>query len=87
MQLTGISVPDYVISEVRSMALLVSKLAVAPKATRLAEDLSAGPLPSLSNVRVMQRRETPIDKEKQVGRWKLIEDELVRRDLPVVGRW
>jgi hypothetical protein len=29
-----------------------------------------------------------IDKEKAVGRWKVIEEELMKRDLPVTGsRW
>lgn len=32
------------------------------------------------------RRQTPIDKEKEVGRWKVIEKELRERGLPVVGR-
>lgn len=43
-------------------------------------------LVGLPNVRVMGRRETPVDKEKVVGRWKVIEAELKRRDLPVLGK-
>ena len=43
-------------------------------------------LVGLPNVRVMGRRETPVDRERVVGRWKVIEEELKRRDLPVLGR-
>ena len=39
----------------------------------------------LPNVKVYDRRITPIDKEKMVGRWKVIERELIERDLPVTG--
>lgn len=34
---------------------------------------------------VLSRRETPVDKEKEVGRWKVIERELKARGLPVLG--
>ena len=37
------------------------------------------------NVMVLSRRETPVDKEKEIGRWKLIEKELTERGLPVLG--
>jgi hypothetical protein len=40
---------------------------------------------SLRNVNVSGKRITPIDKEKKVGRWKLIEQELTERGLPVTG--
>jgi hypothetical protein len=39
------------------------------------------------NVMVLPRRETPVDKEKEVGRWKLIEKELTERGLPVLGKY
>lgn len=45
-----------------------------------------GPLTGLPNVVVSGKRVTPIDKEKAVGRWKVIEAELDRRRLPVIGR-
>jgi len=44
-----------------------------------------GELVSLPNVSVYNRRVTPIDKEKMVGRWKVIVNELEKRELPVVG--
>lgn len=39
------------------------------------------------NVMVLPRRETPVDKEKEVGRWKVIEQELIERGLPVLGKY
>lgn len=38
------------------------------------------------NVTVHARRQTPVDREISVGRWKVIEEELVRRGLPVTGK-
>jgi hypothetical protein len=38
------------------------------------------------NVMILTRRETPVDKEMEVGRWKVIERELRERGLPVLGR-
>ena len=45
-----------------------------------------GKLEGLGNVVVNGRRQTPVDREKELGRWKVIERELRDRDLPVVGR-
>lgn len=39
-----------------------------------------------ANVMVSTRRETPVDKEKEVGRWKVIVKELEKRQLPIPGR-
>ena len=58
-----------------------------PKPKKLAESLVADEtLSSLPNVKIMDRRMTPIDKEKEIGRWKIIEEELTQRGLPVTGR-
>ena len=35
---------------------------------------------------ILPRRETPVDREKETGRWKVIERELRERGLPVLGR-
>jgi len=40
----------------------------------------------MPNVEIFPRRHTPIDKEKEVGRWKVIERELQKKGLPVTGR-
>ncbi|KAK5237676.1 hypothetical protein LTR47_000768 [Exophiala xenobiotica] len=37
------------------------------------------------NVMVLSRRETPVDKEKEIGRWKVIARELEAKGLPVLG--
>lgn len=44
-----------------------------------------GELQKLSNVRVYGKRVTPVHKAQQLGRWKVVETELARRDLPVLG--
>jgi len=43
-------------------------------------------LRSLRNVKIHQERTGPIDKDKAVGRWKVIEQELLERDLPLHRR-
>jgi hypothetical protein len=61
--------------------------AIKPRPKNLAETLTTKTeLASLPNVKIMGRRETPVDKEKAVGRWKVIEAELRSRGLPVLGR-
>lgn len=65
------------------MLTLASK---PPKAKKLAEVLQQrGDLDQLANVKLHGRRQTPIDKETAVGRWKVIEEELRLRGLPVTG--
>ena len=43
-------------------------------------------LRSQVNVTLLPTRETPVHKEKAVGRWKVIEEELRDRGLPVLGK-
>jgi hypothetical protein len=65
---------------------LVSELIKPPKPKKLAEEIQLrAELSKLRNVAVFDRRVTPIDKEKMVGRWKVIVQELEKRDLPVTG--
>ena len=50
---------------------------IAPKLKILAETLPHKPdVAGISNLKIMTRRETPVDKEKELGRWKLIGPEL-----------
>jgi hypothetical protein len=44
------------------------------------EELMANP-----NIQVRGGRQTSVHKDRAVGRWKLIEEELVNRGLPVFG--
>ena len=57
-----------------------------PKAKKLAEELkNRGEIQQLPNVTLYSHRVTPVHKEKMVGRWKVIEKELQKRDLPAIG--
>jgi hypothetical protein len=42
-------------------------------------------LPALPNVTVHSRKIGPVAKETAIGRWKVIEEELTKRGLPVTG--
>ncbi len=59
------------------------------KAKKLADSEQLQALKAdIPNVTVHPNRQTVIHKEKAVGRWKVIEEELMKRDLPVTGsRW
>ncbi|PGH13649.1 hypothetical protein AJ79_03497 [Helicocarpus griseus UAMH5409] len=88
-QLSGHRIPDPEFAAINKPSRLISILTNVskPKVTKLAEVLLKDErLTSLPNVKIMDRRYTPIDKEKEVGRWKLIEEELTARALPVTGR-
>lgn len=65
---------------------LLSHIVRAPKPRKLSEALQMKEeLLNLPNVSVLENRITSVDKEKAVGRWKVIEKELMERDLPVTG--
>lgn len=85
-QLTGHIIADHKLLTVRTVAAYLSILVKPPPAKKLAEVIEQkGELVSLPNVTVYTRRVTPIDKEKMVGRWKVIVNELDKRELPIVG--
>ncbi|KAL3424184.1 hypothetical protein PVAG01_03465 [Phlyctema vagabunda] len=87
LQLTGIRVPDHAIQSSKTAHTLLSHMATPPKARKVVDFLSAREdLITLPNVSVYAKRITPIDKERAVGRWKIIEEELEKRGLPVTGR-
>jgi hypothetical protein len=86
MQLTGIRIPDSTIESLRTVKSLLNYLTAPPKPAKLAQALAQKEsITSLANVMIFGRRITPIDKEVSVGRWKLIDKELLRRGLPVTG--
>ena len=86
MSLTGVRIHDPKISEFSKLGDVVAYLSEKPKPKKLVDMLLAdSQLMALPNVEVFERRHTPIDKEKEVGRWKLIEAELSKRGLPVTG--
>lgn len=85
-QLTGHRLPDPAISSATSLSDLYLAYKRKPEPKRLAEARQMKEVNlDLPNVKVHQYRQTPIDKEKQVGRWKVIEEELLARNLPVTG--
>lgn len=86
MQLTGILIPDCAIQNIGTVKLLLAALQEKPKATKLAQVLAVNSqLTTLPNVQLMATRYTPISKEKENGRWKVIVKELKERDLPITG--
>lgn len=83
---TGVRLPDVVLYNAKTLHDLRAAYLKKPEPKKLAQSLSmAEQLQALANVKIAPRRVTPIDKEKAVGRWKLIEEELVERGLPVTG--
>lgn len=86
MQLTGVRIPDPAVEGIKNGKGLLGFLVKKPKPKKLAESLMTDEtLNGLPNVKMMDRRYTPIDKEKEVGRWKVIEAELISKGLPVTG--
>jgi hypothetical protein len=84
-QLTGHRVRDPLISSATSMAHLWQALRTKPEPERLARADKLKMANNLPNVTVHDGRRTPIHKHKEVGRWKVIEEELINRGLPVTG--
>ncbi|PNH62544.1 hypothetical protein VD0002_g5539, partial [Verticillium dahliae] len=85
-QLTGHLLPDPKLARAQTVRHILNLIVRPPPAKKLVETLQRrGELFALPNVSVYARRITPIDREKEVGRWKLIEKELAKRDLPVTG--
>ncbi len=86
MQLTGSRIPDVKIRSVSTVSDLLNHIIVPPKKTKLAEVLAENDdLLQLPNVKIYNRRVTPIDNEVSLGRWKVIEKELEKRGLPITG--
>lgn len=81
---TGIKIPDFAMNSAANLHDLRSILLVKPVPKKLVQDLKQNEqFQELANVKVHSRRITPIDKDKAVGRWKVIEQELTNRGLPV----
>ena len=89
MQLTGKRIPDPAIANADTMEDLYNSLKVKEKPKKLAQDEELKQsIKTAANVKIQGSRRTPVHKEKDIGRWKVIEDELILRDLPVFGsRW
>jgi Ribosomal subunit 39S len=89
MRRTGARISDPAIDECHTVGDVYKKLIAKPKPSKLAQaietDSNLVELVSMPNVKFQGRRVTPIDKEKEIGRWKVIEEELEARGLPVTG--
>ncbi|KAL2759967.1 hypothetical protein ACRALDRAFT_1079118 [Sodiomyces alcalophilus JCM 7366] len=85
-QLTGHLLPDAKLARIETVNQFLSILVGPPPAKKVVEAIERkGDLLQLPNVRVHSRRVTPIDKEIEVGRWKLIREQLEKRGLPLTG--
>ncbi|KAI9720140.1 MAG: hypothetical protein M1828_005786 [Chrysothrix sp. TS-e1954] len=84
-RLTGQHIPDHVLSRASSVGFILNELIRPPPPKKLFEALTGqgSQLPSLPNVNLVDHRLLMEDKERQIGRWKVIEQELRRRRLPV----
>ena len=86
-QLTGTLIPDAKLAAARTIKHLQTLATVPPKKPKLAEILGGmSEFGDLPNVRLHDRKITSIDRENEVGRWKVIKEELERRGLPVSGQ-
>lgn len=84
MQLTGHRLPDPSIQHIATTKSLLSHLIKKPPPKKLVDKLLRIPaLAQLPNVEIYGKRYTGVDREEDVGRWKLIREELMARGLPV----
>ncbi|KXT08108.1 hypothetical protein AC579_9208 [Pseudocercospora musae] len=88
IQFTGKRVPDLIISKARTANDLFRAVQAKEPPKKLKDDprvQELGASEDLPNVRVYATKRTPVHKETEIGRWKVIEDELKLRGLPVFG--
>ncbi|ETN47004.1 uncharacterized protein HMPREF1541_01194 [Cyphellophora europaea CBS 101466] len=93
-QVTGLRLSDPTLNQLaqipnatfRDLVEIIMELQ-KPKPQKTHENLMANEeLIAQPNVRISERKISPIDREREIGRWKVIEKELMERGLPVVGR-
>ncbi|KAI1841871.1 hypothetical protein JX265_010819 [Neoarthrinium moseri] len=82
-QLTGQLIPDHKLSDIHTVAGLLAAVKTPPKAKTLSQDIqkTKQDLVSLPNLAFSPKRVTRADKAKAVGQYKIIEEELAKRDL------
>ncbi|KAI0096269.1 ribosomal subunit 39S-domain-containing protein [Nemania sp. FL0031] len=86
-QLTGQLIPDHQLPSISTVYSLLGALKKPPKPTTLTEELQTRhpDLLALPNVSVAPKRITRGDKEKALGRFKIMQAEFKKRDLPADG--
>ena len=86
MQLTGRRIPDPDIATITTPKTLLVHLVKKPKPKKIAETLrNSNRVTELPNVQILDKRYGLKDRENEVGRWKVIREELEKRGLPVYG--
>ncbi|KAI0204426.1 ribosomal subunit 39S-domain-containing protein [Astrocystis sublimbata] len=86
-QLTGQLVPDHLLTSVNTVNALLRTLKKPPKPATLTEEIEkrSPELLDMPNVTVAAKRVTRGDKEKALGRLKLMHKEFKKRDIPAYG--
>ncbi|KAG5920778.1 hypothetical protein E4U61_007510 [Claviceps capensis] len=85
-QTTGVLVPDARLGAARTIKHILTLAVKKPTPPKLATLLEErGVFQELPNFKLHSRKLGPIDRETAVGRWKVIEEELQKRNLPVTG--
>ncbi|KAI3321004.1 ribosomal subunit 39S-domain-containing protein [Xylariaceae sp. AK1471] len=86
-QLTGQLIPDHQLPSITTVQTLLHTLKKPPKPATLTQEIQKRQqeLLELPNVTIATKRVTKGDKEKALGRFKLMQEEFKKRDLPVLG--
>ncbi|TRX89212.1 hypothetical protein FHL15_009910 [Xylaria flabelliformis] len=86
-QLTGQLVPDHQLPSTTTVQALLRVLKKPPKSATLNEEIQKRhpDLLELPNVTVAAKRVTRGDKEKALGRFKIMQEEFKKRDIPGLG--
>ncbi|EME77386.1 uncharacterized protein MYCFIDRAFT_83316 [Pseudocercospora fijiensis CIRAD86] len=88
IRFTGKRVPDQIISKARTAEDIFRAVQAKEPPKKLKDDprvQELGASEKLPNVKVYSQKRTSVHKEMDIGRWKVIEDELKLRNLPVFG--
>lgn len=86
-QLSGQRIPDSDFGGVTNASSILSVVQQPPKAQTLVQEIEVRrpELLSIPNITFAAKRVTRGDKDKSVGRFKVIEEEFRKRDLPLKG--
>ncbi|CAD0082618.1 unnamed protein product [Aureobasidium vineae] len=79
-------IPDIIMHKASTLKDFQQAILTKPKPKKLSFALLGNPeLMANTNIQVRGGRQTSVHKDRAVGRWKVIEEELVNRGLPVFG--
>lgn len=85
MQLTGNRVPDILISNAKDFQQLHKAFATKEAPKKLHDTRELQQLGDVANIQVHASRRTRVHRDKEIGRWKLIEEEMNVRNMPTRG--